>query len=256
MTLHTHLTGSYIHNLLDTEGGFTLNPLTGEAVTTGFAVAFPHSLGIEGVDRVYYADVERLIAYAQGFTPDTLVMIGGWKHEGKYYVELTQVLPNRYDALRIARVRKQLAIYDLGERVEIPVRPAEEVRRESACQRHLSDAIARGDLRNTSTAPAAEPQYTVVGPVKLPPSEGVRLYEQDVERESQENRACLHAAPGQDEVLVAARELVRAAEERIASQARTITDLQNGIYAAWKEVSDGHSLAALRTLERLRRITL
>jgi len=50
-------------------------------------------------------------------------ILGGWEHEGKYYLDVAQLLPKRdyskAKAIKIGQERSQIAIFDLQEGKEI-----------------------------------------------------------------------------------------------------------------------------------------
>lgn len=47
--------------------------------------------------------------------------LGTWIHEGKVYIDVSERIGNREDAMRLARERGELAVYDIGTGTTIPV---------------------------------------------------------------------------------------------------------------------------------------
>jgi hypothetical protein len=104
-------------------GGFTYDPRTRQLVPKeGFAVANPP--GAAKVKPVP-AGTPGAIRAAMTQNADALrqprMMFGGWPHGGQDYLEVSEVLPDRGQALAAARARGEKAIYDLAAGREIPV---------------------------------------------------------------------------------------------------------------------------------------
>lgn len=86
--------------------GFTVDLKMNPAPKTGFAVSLretQNNFGIEGLKRVIRA-AQKNSTY-----------IGGWKNEedGKFYYDVTIIVQDEKEAIKIAKEQKQLAIFDL-----------------------------------------------------------------------------------------------------------------------------------------------
>ena len=108
-------------------GGFTYNPATGSSPTTGFAVS-PYK------DREFVMDLtppsgdmaqwrESLREVCREFTSNNKDLLGrkgahfgGWwdKDANKFYLDVSLVIPDRAEAMQVAKDNDQEAIFDLG----------------------------------------------------------------------------------------------------------------------------------------------
>lgn len=97
------------------EEGFTLNPRSGAFATGGWAVG-----GAGAAERS--KDVERVTgrtvgAYArmeQGPLQAPGAHIGGWRYQGKGYLDVSTVEPDLHRAIGLMGVRGEKAIYNLN----------------------------------------------------------------------------------------------------------------------------------------------
>ena len=100
--------------------GFTVDPITLESPSSGFAVAPVKALEIVLDQNKMDVDVAR--QFAKNVTDlskqiDKPVFAGGWLNQdnGKYYLDATVVFDTIEDALYTAEASQQEAIFDLGE---------------------------------------------------------------------------------------------------------------------------------------------
>lgn len=101
-------------------GGATMNVATGDVPTSGYVVSMT---GIEKTYVLFGNDVvkEILISGAVKMyvkdNDDILSLpgmyLGSWIDNGVLYIDVSNVIDNEHDALRMAVANKQLAYYDL-----------------------------------------------------------------------------------------------------------------------------------------------
>ena len=94
--------------------GFTVNAVTLQPITTGYAVAVAYtqnSFGLEGLANVvkYVSEHPEINAF------------GGWynKENNMYYFDATIIVEDLAAALDLGRMHKQIAIYDLTNNLPI-----------------------------------------------------------------------------------------------------------------------------------------
>lgn len=102
--------------------GYTVNAATLQSVTSGYAVALAvtqDSFGAEGLAKVVDV-IEKMQNQGETSRFDTLAF-GGWydSKSGRYYYDATVIVKDRTEALELARVNGQLAIFDLDNLEEI-----------------------------------------------------------------------------------------------------------------------------------------
>jgi len=103
--------------------GFTL-AIEGETPTSGFVVApVKEAEIVSKTERITEEEVNNLIAYAIEIAKISgrPAIVGGWRNEkdGLYYLDAVEVYDNMEDALYVAEIAEQEAIFDLGELNEI-----------------------------------------------------------------------------------------------------------------------------------------
>lgn len=113
-----------LHTAICNTGGATINPRTGEFVTTGgIVVAVP---GYEKVIPARDFDHDALEAYAASipyvtaFNPER--MLGVWiDRTPRVYLDVVEVITDRPRALGLAKQRGEQAVYDLdaGETIYV-----------------------------------------------------------------------------------------------------------------------------------------
>ena len=102
--------------------GYTVNAATLQPITSGHAVALAvtqDSFGAEGLAKVVDV-IERMQNQGEASRFDGLAF-GGWydSKSGRYYYDATVIVKDRDEALELARVNGQLAIFDLNNLEEI-----------------------------------------------------------------------------------------------------------------------------------------
>lgn len=102
--------------------GYTVNAANLQPITSGYAVALAvtqDSFGAEGLAKVVDV-IEEMQNQGETSRFDGLAF-GGWydSKSGRYYYDATVIVKERDEALELARVNGQLAIFDLDNLEEI-----------------------------------------------------------------------------------------------------------------------------------------
>lgn len=102
--------------------GYTVNAATLQPITSGYAVALAvtqDSFGAKGLKKVVNV-INKMQNQGESSRFDSLAF-GGWydTKSGCYYYDATVIVKDRTEALELARVNGQLAIYDLDNSDEI-----------------------------------------------------------------------------------------------------------------------------------------
>lgn len=102
--------------------GYTVNAATLQPITSGYAVGLlvtQDSFGAEGLVKVVNV-IEKMYNQGEASHFDGLAF-GGWYNSknGRYYYDATVIVKDRAKALELARVNRQLAIYDLDNLEQI-----------------------------------------------------------------------------------------------------------------------------------------
>lgn len=113
------------HSLLalldEPDGGWTIDPRTGESVYGGYAVAV-HPECCAVLAEITLGDVlEFLLRHAETLAlPGRL--LGGWRDpaDGRIYLDVSILVEDRDEALRLARENDELAIFDFSTGESIP----------------------------------------------------------------------------------------------------------------------------------------
>lgn len=104
--------------LLETNGGFTLDS-DGQSPSEGYAVAiYPDAEEIV-TDATPGRIREYITKWSDVLARDARAHLGGWVDAGRVYLDLSAVIPDLADALRIGREFAQIAIFDLATFTEI-----------------------------------------------------------------------------------------------------------------------------------------
>jgi hypothetical protein len=103
--------------------GVTMN-LNGEAVSlSGFAVSITHetlkAVDVEQGTEAFKRTLERLLSTATALNRPAF--IGAWKDNDILCLDVTLNIQDRNDALTVARLFKQLAIFDFNNLTEVRV---------------------------------------------------------------------------------------------------------------------------------------
>jgi hypothetical protein len=103
--------------------GFTVNPVTGETPTTGFAVAIEGHSGIHTTEE-FAKNPEGIIREWRAANADALAdphaMMGGWVSGGKVFLDVVHVHETKEEGIAAGKAADQIAIYNLGTGTEIP----------------------------------------------------------------------------------------------------------------------------------------
>jgi hypothetical protein len=97
------------------DGGFTVDPRTGADVTGGYAVSVHPAEGtvlatVTPGDLITY-----VVSHADALALPGSVF-GGWKDpaDGRVYLDVSTLVTDRSEALTLARVNDQLAVFDFS----------------------------------------------------------------------------------------------------------------------------------------------
>lgn len=99
--------------------GATIDATTGEPISEGYAVATNMQLRVpEACLAAFMPTVENFITTARG----RYSVLGSWSARGFREFAVTDVIEDRDEALTVACLMSEEAIFDLAAGVEIPVR--------------------------------------------------------------------------------------------------------------------------------------
>jgi hypothetical protein len=105
------------YDAIQKQGGVTIS-VRGEVPKKGFAVA-----GIGATEKVIEAvtlkDVREYMRANKAILAEPRRFLGAWVSDGKTYLDVPEIIPDRDEALKTATARGELAIYDLGAGAEI-----------------------------------------------------------------------------------------------------------------------------------------
>jgi hypothetical protein len=106
--------------VLAAKGGFTYNPRTDSEPKRGYAVAaHPERGEIHAEEGFSAEDLRAFRDRNADLLTNPRLHIGAWTDEGKIYLDIVEVEPNRRVARKLGRERNQIAIYDLKTGTEI-----------------------------------------------------------------------------------------------------------------------------------------
>lgn len=102
--------------------GYTVNAATLQPITSGYSVGLAvtqDSFGADGLAKVVDV-IAKMQNQGEAFYFEGLAF-GGWydSKSGRYYYDASVIVKDRAEALELARVNGQLAIYDLDNLEEI-----------------------------------------------------------------------------------------------------------------------------------------
>lgn len=119
--------------LAEPGGGFTIDPHTGESVDKGYAVAVEGHSGVYGADEFFAQNpdtgrtkgaeiFEQYVRDNADLFSQPGIHIGGWRdpESGKIFLDPSEVVSDKDQAIQLGKDRDQIAIYDLGTGTEIP----------------------------------------------------------------------------------------------------------------------------------------
>ena len=118
MTTTTTTTADIITRLSVGDGA-TIDATTGEAITTGYAVATNMQLRVpEACFAAFLPAVEQFVTIAR----DRYPVLGSWRAHGFREFAVSNVIDDREHAIVMACLMGEEAIFDLAAGVEVPVR--------------------------------------------------------------------------------------------------------------------------------------
>lgn len=99
--------------------GATINATTGDDITSGYAVATNIQFRVpEACLAAFMPAIESFVEIARG----RYSVLGSWSARGFREFAVTDVIEDRDEALTVACLMSEEAIYDLAADVEVPVR--------------------------------------------------------------------------------------------------------------------------------------
>lgn len=107
------------------QGGFSLHPYRGGAPKTGYQVALKGMTQQFPMQRVTKTALVKAIrefrhTHRDLMTPGGRFYIGGWVHEGTLFLEPSERVSRRADAIRLGQERDQISVWDNAGFHEIP----------------------------------------------------------------------------------------------------------------------------------------
>lgn len=112
-----------ITKLQEPDGGFTINPRTGEAVTSGYAVAmFPERSKEVAVRDVTAADLKSYVDNNRSVLDTDGNMFGAWHdpETGIAWLDVSRVTAGKETAIALAKKQNQIAIFDFSTFESVP----------------------------------------------------------------------------------------------------------------------------------------
>ena len=103
-------------------GGLTIKPFQNEKPETGYMVALEgYELQVPLTEFFTGAVADYLGEHAQKLMDNPALCLGTWVNEGIVYLDLSENVPNREQALELGRERHQLAIFNLETFEEVTI---------------------------------------------------------------------------------------------------------------------------------------
>lgn len=105
------------------DGGFSVNPLTGSEVISGYAVAVHPDREQCIAGRVSPAEVSAYVFANADLLARHGVVLSGWRNpdDGVAYLDVSRVVRSRAEAVRLAHGHNQLVYWDFTAGVSVPV---------------------------------------------------------------------------------------------------------------------------------------
>lgn len=111
------------HNLLE-HGGFSRHVVTNEPPRGGYMVSLHKDKGgeefVRDLSEVDPSDIAEHRQRAKAHNPN--LYQGGWVHQGEAYLDRSVNVPDLDQAIEMGHKHKQLAIYDVKNDREIPIK--------------------------------------------------------------------------------------------------------------------------------------
>jgi hypothetical protein len=106
-------------------GGFTYDPQKDTLREEGFAVSiFKNKEMIVDSPVLSGHDIYRFVDSAAQELLVPGACVGAWKNDGKWYLDVSVVMPTFYGAMELAKSNNQLAIFDLDTKETIYTKEA------------------------------------------------------------------------------------------------------------------------------------
>lgn len=161
----TMKTASDLHRRIAEDGGFTYHPSTHTYPSKGYAVAtyrdfekiFEATTEVSVDELITPNDIKAFYAaHKDTFAKDPNAHIGGWfdTENNKVYLDVSSILTNKREAMKLGRQYKQEAIYDLGAGKEIPIGARDDLK--AAAKKKAT--LVRFDFK-----PGASPEEVAAG---------------------------------------------------------------------------------------------
>jgi hypothetical protein len=114
-----YMSAAAVKDMLDSQGGFTVDPRNGKQPKEGFAVAVQEENSLIMHDDSF-SDAE-VDSWMKQHIDQPSFHVGGWhdKENGKYVLDVVHVEPDQEKAIQLAQEHDQVAIYDLKQGKEI-----------------------------------------------------------------------------------------------------------------------------------------
>lgn len=109
--------------------GFSYDPVTGQSPESGYMVslpghtkAFPYTPGDKESRQALVNNLADFVEENEAVLQDKSFYIGGWFNEddGKFYLDISERVEDRYEAEALGAERNQIAIWDVVEADDIP----------------------------------------------------------------------------------------------------------------------------------------
>lgn len=121
---------AYLVDKIKRDGGFTYDPVDDLSPSSGYAVAYyDDAEEIHDVETITEDDVYSYLDKHREKFRDRRSHVGGWVSEGKVYLDISLVIPDRSEAEKIGIEKNQYAIFDLGSFTEIEVESERTIQR-------------------------------------------------------------------------------------------------------------------------------
>lgn len=123
-----------MYSKLIKEGGFTVQPVTNDSPTKGFVLSiYPEREAIYDADKVSPKTIRDYLRKNIDFIKGNPKRhLGGWLDGGKVYLDISEIVNNAEEAMRLCKEHKQLAFFDLEKMETIFVKPEEKKEKEES----------------------------------------------------------------------------------------------------------------------------
>jgi len=109
------------------DGGFTFHDAIGDGPSDGFMVSVAKhnevKMPVRGLTSAHIADY---MSTHQQELKDPANYLGGWVYKGNVYLDISRHVPDREQAMKLARANNQLGIYDIGKGETLMTEPEQQ----------------------------------------------------------------------------------------------------------------------------------